>query len=140
MPQESFTITPAGPFSVAEAATFGFGQRAGGAWDGVMRLAFCLDGYERQVGAEVRQDQAGTVSGLVHGAAPAGLGLVRDQVALAGRLYQLGAPPSEAAFRALAQPWKPFRTWAAVLIRAAAARVLGGGRRAGGGTGRRSLA
>jgi DNA-3-methyladenine glycosylase II len=295
MSQESFTITPAGPFSLAEAATFGFGQRAGGEWDGVMRLAFCLDGYERQVGVEVRQDQAGRVSGLVHGAAPADLGRVRDQVArvlsldhdgrefsrvgerdpvigrlqaaapglrpplfyspyeaaawcvlsarrparqmmqvrdrlnrahgqvfelageqvsalpapgqllavdsfpglpadriprlhgvaraaldgrldaarlldqgperamadvqaldgigpfysslivirgtgftdvlpvgeprvldLAGRLYQLGAPPSEAAFRALAQPWKPFRTWAAVLIRAAAARVLGG--------------
>ena len=295
MSQGSFTITPAGPFSLAEAATFGFGQRAGGEWDGVMRLAFCLDGYEDQVGVEVRQDQAGTVSGLAHGPARADLGRVRDQVArvlsldhdgrefsrvgerdpvigrlqaaapglrpplfyspyeaaawcvlsarrparqmmqvrdrlnrahgqvfdlageqvaalpapaqllavdsfpglpadrisrlhgvaraaldgrldaarlldegpqramadlqaldgigpfysslivirgtgftdvlpvseprvldLAGRLYQLDAPPSEAAFRALAQPWKPFRTWAAVLIRAAAARVLGG--------------
>lgn len=295
MSQGSFTITPAGPFSLAEAATFGFGQRAGGEWDGVMRLAFCLDGYEGQVGVEVRQEQAGTVSGLVRGAAHADLGRVRDQVArvlsldhdgrefsrvgerdpvigrlqaaapglrpplfyspyeaaawcvlsarrparqmmqvrdrlnrahgqvfelageqvaalptpgqllavdsfpglptdrmprlhgvaraaldgrldaarlldqgperamadlqaldgigpfysslivirgtgftdvlpvseprvlgLAGRLYQLDAPPSEAAFRALAQPWKPFRTWTAVLIRAAAARVLGG--------------
>jgi DNA-3-methyladenine glycosylase II len=48
---------------------------------------------------------------------------VRD---LAARLYQLEAPPSDAVFRTLAQPWKPFRTWAAVLIRAAAARVLGG--------------
>ena len=37
---------------------------------------------------------------------------------LAARLYQLDAPPSEAEFRALAQPWKPLRTWAAVLIRA----------------------
>lgn len=45
---------------------------------------------------------------------------------LAARLYQLDAPPSEAAFRALAEPWKPFRTWASVLIRAAAARVPGG--------------
>jgi len=45
---------------------------------------------------------------------------------LAARLYQLGGPPSEAEFRALAQPWKPFRTWTAVLIRAAAARVPGG--------------
>ena len=45
---------------------------------------------------------------------------------LAGQLYQLDAPPSEAAFRTLAQPWKPLRTWAAVLIRAAAPRVLGG--------------
>jgi DNA-3-methyladenine glycosylase II len=45
---------------------------------------------------------------------------------LAARLYQLDAPPSEAEFRALAQPWKPLRTWAAVLIRAAAGRVLDG--------------
>ena len=31
----------------------------GGHWDGVMRLAFCLDGYAGQVAAEVRQDEAG---------------------------------------------------------------------------------
>jgi hypothetical protein len=30
-------------------------------FDGVMRLAFCLDGYRRQVGVEVRQDPGGTV-------------------------------------------------------------------------------
>ncbi len=42
----SFTITPRGPFSLAEAAMFGFGQRSGAAWDEVMRLAFCLDGYQ----------------------------------------------------------------------------------------------
>jgi DNA-3-methyladenine glycosylase II len=44
---------------------------------------------------------------------------------LAGRLYQLGAPPSETEFRRLAQPWKPLRTWAVVLIRSVAARLLG---------------
>ncbi len=301
----SFTITPDGPFSLAEAATFGFGQRAGGGWDGVMRLAFCLDGYAGQVAAEIRQDQAGTgqagtgqagtVHCAVHGPPGTDLGRVRRQVErvlsldhdgrefsrvgerdpvigrlqaaapglrpplfyspyeaavwcvlsarrparqmmqvrerlgrahgavfelageqlaalptpdqllgvdsfpgipadriprlhgvaqaaldgrldadrllaegperamaglqalngigpfysalivirgtgfadvlpvgeprvldLAARLYQLDGPPSEAEFRALAQPWKPLRTWAAVLIRAAAARVLGG--------------
>jgi DNA-3-methyladenine glycosylase II len=89
----SFTITPSGPFSLAEAATFGFGQRAGGSWDGVMRLAFCLDGYEDQVGVEVRQnemdqpdgpgsqDEAGTVRCVVHGPAGAALDRVRRQVA-----------------------------------------------------------
>src|ERR1039457_6897447 len=86
----SFTITPDGPFSLAEAATFGFGQRTGGAWDGVMRLAFCLDGYTEQVGAEVRQDQTGTgqastgqastVRCTVHGPPGADLGRVRRQV------------------------------------------------------------
>ena len=62
----SFTITLRGPFSLAEAATFGFGQRADVAWDEVMRLAFCLDGYRQQVGVEVRQDAAG-VHGTIRG-------------------------------------------------------------------------
>jgi DNA-3-methyladenine glycosylase II len=54
-----FSIVPKGPFSLAEAANFGFGQRLDGQWDGVMRLAFCVDGYRDQVGVEVRQDGAG---------------------------------------------------------------------------------
>lgn len=61
MISQTFTITPQGPFSLAEAATFGFGQRSGQEWDGVMRLAFCADGYTRQVGVEVRQDNQGLV-------------------------------------------------------------------------------
>jgi len=67
MTSPTFTIAPEGPFSLAEAATFGFGQRSGGGWDGVMRLAFCLDGYARQVGVEVRQDDAGAVHCTVTG-------------------------------------------------------------------------
>src|ERR1700728_4059065 len=81
MERESFTITPDGPFSLAEAATFGFGQRAGGDWDGVMRLAFCLDGYAGQVAAEIRQDGPGTVHGAVQAPAGVDLGQVRRQVA-----------------------------------------------------------
>jgi DNA-3-methyladenine glycosylase II len=57
----SFTISPRGPFSLAESATFGFGQRDGRDWDGVMRLAFCLDGYATHAAAEVRQDAGGEV-------------------------------------------------------------------------------
>ena len=45
-------------------------------------------------------------------------------LALAARLYQLAGPPSEAEFRELAEVWRPFRTWAVVLIRAAARRIL----------------
>lgn len=63
MAGKPFTITPRGPFSLAEAATFGFGQRDDGGWDGVMRMAFCLDGYQGHAGVEVRQDAAGTVHG-----------------------------------------------------------------------------
>lgn len=46
-----------GPYSLAEVALMGFGHRDERSFDGVMRLAFCVDGdYERQVGVEVRQD------------------------------------------------------------------------------------
>ena len=46
-------------------------------------------------------------------------------LALAARLYHLPAPPDQDRFRALAEPWRPFRTWAVVLIRAATSRVIG---------------
>jgi DNA-3-methyladenine glycosylase II len=67
VPDQSFVITPRGPFSLAESATFGFGQRDDGHWDGVMRLAFCLDGYERPVGVELRQADSAEVHGVAHG-------------------------------------------------------------------------
>jgi DNA-3-methyladenine glycosylase II len=57
--RRAFTIVPEGPFSLREAATFGFGHRLETAWDGVMRLAFCVDGYAGHVGVEVRQDERG---------------------------------------------------------------------------------
>jgi DNA-3-methyladenine glycosylase II len=79
-PAQSFVITPRGPFSLAESATFGFGQRDGSGWDGVMRLAFCLDGYDQHVGVELRQDDATpAVRCVVHGARP-DLDAVRRQV------------------------------------------------------------
>ena len=55
----SFTIKPKGPFSLEESATFGFGQRSAQEFDGVMRLAFCLDDFAGQAGVEVRQDEDG---------------------------------------------------------------------------------
>jgi DNA-3-methyladenine glycosylase II len=45
-----------GPFDVRDVALMGFGHRDEHSFDGVMRMAFCLDGdYERQVGVEARQ-------------------------------------------------------------------------------------
>ena len=76
---ETFTIVPRGPFSLAEAIGFGFGQRDA-TGDDVMRLAFCLDGYQHQAGVEVRQDAAG-VHGTVHGPGGTDLDAVRQQVA-----------------------------------------------------------
>jgi DNA-3-methyladenine glycosylase II len=81
MSSGSFTISPSGPFSLAEAAAFGFGQRDAQDWDGVMRLAFCLDGYQQQAGVEVRQDSGGDVHCTTSGPAAIDLDRVRSQVA-----------------------------------------------------------
>ena len=64
MGRATFTIKPKGPFSLEEAANFGFGQREA-AWDGVMRLAFCVDSYRQQVGVEIRQDGGGVHCAMV---------------------------------------------------------------------------
>jgi DNA-3-methyladenine glycosylase II len=53
-----WTIVPRGPFSLQEAAQFGFGGREAH-WDGVMRMAFCVDGYRTHAGVELRQDDRG---------------------------------------------------------------------------------
>ena len=76
----TFTIVPTGAYSLRESAEFGFGGRSADRFDGVMRLAFCLDGYRSQVGVELRQDRSG-VHGVVHGANATELPAVRDQVA-----------------------------------------------------------
>ena len=65
---EQFTIRPKGPFSLEEAANFGFGQRLDTKWDGVLRFAFCVDGYREQVGVEIRQEHL-DVDCVMHGEA-----------------------------------------------------------------------
>lgn len=85
MTTHGFTLRPAGPFSLRESALFGFGQRHDERFDGVMRLAFCVDGgYGEQVGVELRQDDSadgvsGGVHAVVHGTAD--VEAVRGQVA-----------------------------------------------------------
>jgi DNA-3-methyladenine glycosylase II len=50
------TIDLRGPFSLEEVALMGFGHRDERSFDGVLRLAFCLDSdLEQQVGVAVRQ-------------------------------------------------------------------------------------
>lgn len=44
----------------------------------------------------------------------------RRMLASAARQYGLDAPPDADAFEALSQAWRPFRTWAQVLLRVAA--------------------
>src|ERR1700712_9953 len=76
----SFTIRPQGAYSLRESVEFGFGQRHSERFEGVMRLAFCLDGYAAQVGVVLRQDRPDAeVVGEVHGAAD--VALVERQVA-----------------------------------------------------------
>lgn len=50
-------LTPQGPFSLAAAASFGFGPTEGAtpSWDGTMRLAFPVDGGRGHAGAVLRQ-------------------------------------------------------------------------------------
>ena len=51
------TLDTRGPYDLREVALMGFGHRDERDFDGVMRLAFCVDGdFERQVGVEIRQD------------------------------------------------------------------------------------
>ncbi|HET7901642.1 MAG TPA: hypothetical protein VFL59_10675 [Candidatus Nanopelagicales bacterium] len=42
---------------------------------------------------------------------------------LVAKLYGLAGPPSPDAFAEIAEPWRPFRTWVSVLIRAATRRL-----------------
>lgn len=46
----------------------------------------------------------------------------------AARFYRLTGPPSLAEFTALAERWRPFRTWTSVLLRLAGDREFGRGR------------
>jgi DNA-3-methyladenine glycosylase II len=45
-------------------------------------------------------------------------------LALTSQLYDIGEPLTEERFREVAEPWRPLRTWAVVLIRAAGPRLL----------------
>jgi DNA-3-methyladenine glycosylase II len=76
-----FTITPQGEFSLAAAASFGFGPTTGVAATDAprMRMAFCVDGHTALAGVALEQDGDGVVHGTVHGDAP--VDVVRDQVA-----------------------------------------------------------
>lgn len=72
------TIPLIGPYDLREVALMGFGHRDERSFDGVMRLAFCVDGTQQHAGVEVRQD-GDRLDLVVHGDAP--LQAVRDQVA-----------------------------------------------------------
>ena len=61
-----FSITPRGPFSLAAAASFGFGQREATTGD-AMRLAFVLDGFAGQAGVILEQTADGVVRGRWQG-------------------------------------------------------------------------
>jgi len=65
----TFTIVPTGAFSLRESAEFGFGQRHATVFDGTMRLAFCVDGYDTHAGVALTQDARG-VHGKTSGDAP----------------------------------------------------------------------
>ena len=80
-PTGSFTLRATGAFSLEESARFGFGQRDDPDFDGVMRLAFRLDGgFEAGAGVELRQDGS-QLHGLAYGVSAEQVPAVAAQVA-----------------------------------------------------------
>jgi len=78
-PVQHTALEISGPYDLAEVALMGFGHRDEQSFDGVMRMAFCLDGgFGTPVGVEARQ-QGQRVELTVH--APPGPAL--DEVGLA---------------------------------------------------------
>jgi DNA-3-methyladenine glycosylase II len=76
---EALVIRPLGRFDLRQSTAFGFGQREAAITSDLMRLAFVLDGYERQVGVAVRQRDDGSL--LLDVAGEASPDQVRAQVA-----------------------------------------------------------
>ena len=59
----TFVIDPSGEFSLREAALFGFGPRDEQSFDGVMRLAFCLDSLAQPFLRDLVGEPTNAVSG-----------------------------------------------------------------------------
>ena len=113
----TFTITPSTTYRLQESAEFGFGGRASERFDGVMRLAFCLDGYPSRSASNCGRTRPAPCTASSMGLAPTGstrsaprppgccpwtrtaAGIadvgVRDPVI--GRLQEVGARPAPAA-------------------------------------------
>ena len=96
---EQFTIRPKGPFSLEEAANFGFGQRLDTKWDGVLRFAFCVDGYREQVGVEIRQEDL-DVDCVMHGDLPKRRALRNRASPIIMNARAARSPASRAKYRA----------------------------------------
>jgi len=72
-PASTVTMVVDGPFSLAAAASFGFGQRSGRSdTDGLMRLAFVADDLSHHVGAVLRQEPGGGLTAAITGALDVG--------------------------------------------------------------------
>jgi DNA-3-methyladenine glycosylase II len=101
---QTTSIDVTGPYDLAEVALMGFGHRDEQSFDGVMRLAFCLDGdYETAVGVEARQ-LGSKVELIVHSPsdrplAPERLADVARQVARVISLDHDGAAFDEVCLR-----------------------------------------
>jgi DNA-3-methyladenine glycosylase II len=83
MTEREIDLQVSGRFDLRQSIGFGFGQRAADESGSVtvMRLAFCLDGLERQVGVAVRQPEPSRLVLEVIGDVDTDLVAVRAQVA-----------------------------------------------------------
>jgi DNA-3-methyladenine glycosylase II len=96
------SIRPQGAYSLKESVEFGFGQRHSERFEGVMRLAFVVDGGGGHAGVVLRQDTDGSgVGGQVRGeiSGEADPALVERQVARLLSLDHDGRPYEEIAER-----------------------------------------
>lgn len=136
----TFRLTFRGAFSLHASAEFGFGPNVGRPprFDGALRLAFPVDGGNGYAEAIIRQDESDEGLQRLNGLGPfyAGLVVLRASgftdallpmaepkvLGHTARYYGLDGPPGLEAFARLAEPWRPFRTWATVLIRLAGER------------------
>ena len=95
-------ITPRGPFSLRESALFGFACRHETSFDGVPQLTFCREDNWQPADVALHQ----TPGLVVHGEGTCDATVNAQVVA------------------DIAGVWRPFRTWALVLLRAAAGRLV----------------
>ncbi len=77
-PVRTATVPLSGTYDLREVALMGFGHRDESSWDDIMRLAFCTDDLEHQVGVAVRQ-RGQQLDLEVHGEGD--LGAIAKQVA-----------------------------------------------------------
>jgi hypothetical protein len=105
---ERFSLTPQGPFSLAEANQYFSGWPTLAADPNALVMAFPVEGWRTSAAVVVRQEADGAVVGEVSD----------DEVTSQAvqHAYGLASPPDRASMLQIAAPWRPYRAWGMVLL------------------------